>query len=70
MKGDDTERINKAKEALATASHKLAEEIYKSEAAKASGGNGGKAKAGSQEGKEGENVVDAEVVDDADKKGK
>jgi molecular chaperone DnaK len=72
LKGDDTERINKAKEALVKASHKLAEEIYKAEAAKAqaSGGNGDKAKAGAdaKEGQGGDNVVDAEVVDDAGKK--
>ena len=70
MKGDDTERINKAKEALAKASHKLAEEIYKAEAAKAapSGGNGDKAQAGAKEEKGGEDVVDAEVVEEAEKK--
>jgi len=67
LKGDDTERINQAKEALLKASHKLAEEIYKAEAdkAKASGGNGDKTKG--QGGKGDDRVVDAEVVDD-DKK--
>ena len=68
LKGDDTERINKAKEALEQAAHKLAEEIYKAEAAKAkeepSGGNGGRAKEAGEQKKGGDNVVDAEVVDD------
>jgi molecular chaperone DnaK len=70
LKGDDTERINKAKEALVKASHKLAEEIYKAEAAKAkaSGGNGDQAKAEAKEEKGGENVVDAEVVEETEKK--
>jgi molecular chaperone DnaK len=70
LKGDDIDRINKAKEALVKASHKLAEEIYKAEAAKAKdeGGNGDKAKAAEKEEKKGDNVVDAEVVDDAGKK--
>jgi molecular chaperone DnaK len=66
LKGDDTDRINKAKEALVKASHKLAEEIYK--AAKASDGNGDQAKAGTKSEKSGDTVVDAEVVDDAEKK--
>jgi molecular chaperone DnaK len=66
LKSDDTDRINKAKEALMKASHKLAEEIYKSEAAKAKGGDGGKPQGGEGgKGDEGgEHVVDAEVVDD------
>ncbi|MDD5628267.1 MAG: molecular chaperone DnaK [Elusimicrobia bacterium] len=70
LKGDDTDRINKAKEALLKASHKLAEELYKAEAAKAkaSGGNGDQAQAGDQKEKGGETVVDAEVVDEPEKK--
>jgi molecular chaperone DnaK len=73
LKADDTERINKAKEALMKASHKLAEEIYKAEAekAKASGGNGGdggKDKKAEKEGKGGDTVVDAEVVEETEKK--
>ncbi|MBI3551776.1 MAG: molecular chaperone DnaK [Elusimicrobia bacterium] len=61
LKGEDTDRVNKAKEALLKASHKLAEEIYKSEGAKGQPENG--ASAGPKEdGKE--NVVDAEVVED------
>ena len=70
LKGDDTERINKAKEALMKASHKLAEEIYKAEAAKAkaSGGNGDKEPKPAGEAKGGDNVVDAEVVEETEKK--
>ncbi len=70
LKGDDTESINKAREALVKASHKLAEEIYKTEAAKAkaSDGSGDQVKAGAKEEKGGDTVVDAEVVDDAGKK--
>jgi len=70
LKGDDTERINKAKEALAKASQKLGEEIYKGEAAKAtaSGGRGEEAKKADKDGKSGDNVVNAEVVDEPDKK--
>jgi len=68
LKGDDIERINKAKEALLTASHKLAEEIYKAEAAKAKpDGNGDQGKDKAQAGagdKGGDHVVDAEVVDE------
>ena len=64
------EMHNKAKEALMKASHKLAEEIYKAEAAKAkaSGGNGDEKKPSAKDEKGGVNVVDAEVVDDAGKK--
>ena len=68
LKTDDVEKINKAKEELLKASHKLAEEIYKAEASKAQtagaaapgGGDGDQGKA---KGKD-EGVVDAEVVDD------
>ncbi len=64
VKGDDTDRINKAKEELLKASHKLAEEIYKTEAAKTQpSGDGPKAK----ESPAGDHVVDAEVVDEKDK---
>ena len=67
MKGDDSDRINKAKEELVKASHKLAEEIYKTEAAKATatGGNGEQPPKGKAQGEQGgDNVVDAEVVED------
>ncbi len=65
LKGDDLAAINKAKEALMKASHKLAEEMYKSESAKAgaaAGTAGGSAEGGSGAAKDG--VVDAEVVDE------
>ncbi len=76
MAGDSLEAINAAKESLTTASHKLAEEMYK-QAQAASGAQAGAeteaAAAGTGEGEEkkdkGEGAVDAdfEVVDD-DKK--
>ncbi len=61
LKSDDVAAINKAKEALMKASHKLAEEMYKSEQAKA----GAPSDAGK---KSSDGVVDAEVVDDKDQK--
>jgi molecular chaperone DnaK len=63
LKTDDLAGINKAKEALMKASHKLAEEVYKAESAKAGVG------AAPEDGKKsGDGVVDAEVVDDKDAK--
>jgi len=76
MPGDSLEAINAAKEALTTASHKLAEEMYKQARAASSAQPGAEsetATAGAGEGEEkkdkGEGAVDAdfEVVDD-DKK--
>jgi molecular chaperone DnaK len=72
IKAGDLSRINTAVERLTTASHKLAEQMYKQTTASRStpgpgpsaptgGGNSGKAKG------EGE-VIDAEVVDPDDKK--
>jgi molecular chaperone DnaK len=61
LKGDNLAAINKAKEALLTASHKLADEMYKSETAKA-GVGAGAAPEGDK--KSGDGVVDAEIVDD------
>ncbi len=72
LKGSDLEKIKQAKEAVLSASHKLAEQIYQEAAAKAktdapdqsapgASGNGG----GQDQGKD--KVVDAEVVDN-DKK--
>jgi molecular chaperone DnaK len=68
LKGDDLAAINKAKEALMKASHKLAEEMYKAESAKA-GATGGAPEGGpaGAEAKGKDNVVDAEVVDNQDK---
>jgi molecular chaperone DnaK len=67
LKAGDTAKINKAKEDLLKASHKLAEEVYKAASAKAgpeAGAAGGEANGG---GKGGDNVVDAEVVDEGKK---
>ena len=67
VKADDLARVNKAKDELLKASHKLAEQIYKDQAAKGqAGAEGGAAPEG--EAKKDEGVVDAEVVDE--KKGK
>ena len=66
LKGDDPEKINKAKDELMKASHKLAEEVYKAEAAKAGAAGGGQPGGPSSEGGQGgdkDKVVDAEVVD-------
>ena len=62
LKGDDIERIGKAKEELLKSSHKLAEEIYKTEQAKAQPAGAAAGKPGKKDG--GDGVVDAEVVDD------
>ena len=75
LKGDDIEKIKSTKEALTTASHKLAEAVYKASQAQGAPGSDAGAQqpgqdAGQQAGKAdggGENVVDAEVVDE-DKK--
>ncbi|OGR97692.1 MAG: molecular chaperone DnaK [Elusimicrobia bacterium RBG_16_66_12] len=63
LKGDDLAAINKAKEALMKASHKLAEEMYKAESAKA-GAAGAAGAAAEGDKKPGDGVVDAEVVDE------
>ena len=63
LKGEDVEAINKAKEVLMKASHKLAEEMYKAESAKAgAAGAAGASPEGAK--KDGDGVVDAEVVDE------
>ncbi|MBI5344725.1 MAG: molecular chaperone DnaK [Deltaproteobacteria bacterium] len=58
--GSDIEAMKKAMERINTASHRIAEEMYKKASASPSGGAGPKAAGG----KEGE-VVEAEVVDDS-----
>ena len=64
------ERINSAREKLESASHRLAEAMYKSAAgAQAQGGPQGDAGAQQQQ-KPKENVVDAEFVDVDDKEKK
>ena len=74
IKTNDLAKIKEAKEKLSTASHKLAEEVYKAAqqqqqaagAAGAAGQGGANAGAGQaqQEAPKQDNVVDAEVVDD------
>ena len=78
LKTGDVETLKKAKETLMTASHKLAELIYKEAAAKAQAGAGAGGPAGSTAGTtngsaEGNghaahaDAVDAEVVDEGKK---
>jgi len=65
LKGDDVDKINKAKDDLLKASHKLAEEIYKSEQAKGQGGpQAGEQSAPSGDGNKKDDVVEAEVVEE------
>ncbi|MBI5555640.1 MAG: molecular chaperone DnaK [Elusimicrobia bacterium] len=75
LKGTDVEKIKQAREKLMTASHKLAEEVYK----QAGKGQQGAAGAGDQntsgsgdqnkgQGNSEEKVVDAEIVDEDKKK--
>ncbi len=64
LKGDDLSKINAAKDELLKASHKLAEEIYKTEQAKAGAQGGDQPSGEGKKGKEGEEVVEAEVVDE------
>jgi molecular chaperone DnaK len=49
LKGDDGDQIKRTHEALETASHKLAEEMYKSQAAAAGAGRGGAGDAAASE---------------------
>lgn len=72
LKGGDIEKIKSTKEALTTASHKLAEAVYKASQTQGAPGAEGQPQdagqaAGEQQAGGGENVVDAEVVDE-DKK--
>ncbi len=70
IKTNDLAKIKEAKEKLSTASHKLAEEVYKvaQQQQQAAGATGQGANAGAgqaqQEAPKQDNVVDAEVVDD------
>jgi molecular chaperone DnaK len=73
MEGTDPEAIESATQTLTTASHKLAEEMYKKASASTASGNGadttGGAGAGAGETKTDEKVVDAEFEEvDKDKK--
>ncbi|MBI4057028.1 MAG: molecular chaperone DnaK, partial [Elusimicrobia bacterium] len=69
LKGDDVEKINKAKEELLKVSHKLAETIYKEAAQKSQTTTNGEKTQTSADGEKAgasgkDNVVDAEVVDE------
>ena len=77
MEGTDPEAIESATQTLTTASHKLAEEMYKKASASAAagsgtdgaGGNGAAGGTGAGETKTDEKVVDAEFEEvDKDKK--
>ena len=71
MEGTDPEAIESATQTLTTASHKLAEEMYKKASASATAGNGANAETGTGAGetKTDEKVVDAEFEEvDKDKK--
>jgi molecular chaperone DnaK len=70
LEGSDAKAMDSARERLTQASHKLAEAMYKAQAASAGatpgaapGGDGG-----AQEQKKDEGVIDAEYVDVDDKK--
>jgi molecular chaperone DnaK len=75
MAENDPEQINKAVDRLTSASHKLAEAMYKASSQQppqpgpggAPGGDGGP-QPGAGGGKKDDNVVDAEFVDVDDKK--
>ncbi|MFH1736463.1 MAG: molecular chaperone DnaK [Actinomycetota bacterium] len=65
MNGDDTERIKTATQKLQEASYKLAEQVYaQASQEQAAGGQAPGEDAGGQETPPGEEVVDAEVVED------
>ena len=71
MEGTDPEAIESATQALTTASHKLAEEMYKAASASAAAGSGASAEGGTGTGetKTDEKVVDAEFEEvDKEKK--
>jgi molecular chaperone DnaK len=71
LEGTDAKVMDTAREHLTQASHKLAETMYKAQAAPPTGGpdpgaNG--AASGSEQKKKDEGVIDAEYVDVEDKK--
>ena len=70
LEGDDAAIIKSAQERLMTASHKLAEQMYKSAAPGADGAQGAGPQAGAPGGeqKKDEGVIDAEYVDVDEKK--
>jgi molecular chaperone DnaK len=72
LEGTDAKAMDKAREQLTAASHKLAEAMYKAQAAPAGGPAPGDAApgpdGGAQEQKKDEGVIDAEYVDVDEKK--
>jgi molecular chaperone DnaK len=64
----DAAVLNSARERLTTASHKLAEQMYKAATPGADGGQPGAAEGAASEQKKDEGVIDAEYVDVEDKK--
>ncbi len=70
LEGTDAKVMDTAREHLTQASHKLAEAMYKAQAAPPSGGPapGGDGDAGGEQKKKDEGVIDAEYVDVEDKK--
>src|SRR5262249_38702272 len=72
LKGEDLDKIRAAKDELLKASHKLAEQMYRSAAAKqneqgANAAGGAPGANGGSNGAAGEQVVDAEIVDEGKK---
>ena len=69
LKSDNKEDIEAKSQALATASHKLAEQMYaKEQAAQQAAGGGAQAQGGAEAKKDDGNVVDAEYEEVKDKK--
>jgi molecular chaperone DnaK len=68
MKSDDKDEITAKTEALAKASHKLAEHMYAQAGAEGAGAAGGEEATGESSGGEKDNVVDAEFEEVKDKK--
>jgi molecular chaperone DnaK len=67
VRGDDKEAIEAKTNELATASHKLAEQMYQAEQAKTQAGDAEAGAAGGDAGKGGDDVVDAEFTEVKDK---
>ncbi len=68
LEGDDADAIKKAEENLAEKSQKLGEAIYKKMQESEAGGDAGASADSGSSSKAGDDVVDAEVVDENDKK--
>ncbi len=68
LKGTDTERIRSAMEKLATESQKLGAALYQQQPDAAAGAPGGDAGQQQSGGSDADDVVDAEIVDEDDKK--